>query len=102
MLEMVIALATAAMLVLAGLWLFQRRLIYYPVAEVPPLSATLPSARIVTISTGDGLMLTGWFISPPTPNAAVLVLNGNAGNRADRALLAKALADRGYEVLLFD
>ncbi|HEX5671540.1 MAG TPA: alpha/beta fold hydrolase [Acidimicrobiia bacterium] len=102
MLEMVIALATAAMLVLAGLWLFQRRLIYYPVAGVPPLSATLPGARIVTISTSDGLVLTGWFLAPPTPIAAVLVLNGNAGNRADRAPLAKALVDRGYEVLVFD
>lgn len=102
MLEMVIALATAAVVVLAGLWLFQRRLIYFPVAEVPPLSATLPGARIVTISTADELTLTGWFLSPPTPTAAVLVLNGNAGNRAHRAPLAKALADHGYEVLLFD
>ena len=102
MLEMVIALATAAVLVLAGFWSFQRRLIYFPVAEVPPLSATLPGARIVTINTADGLTLTGWFLSPPTATAAVLVLNGNAGNRAHRAPLARALLHHGYEVLLFD
>ena len=102
MLEVVVTLAITAMLVLAGLWLFQRRLIYFPASEVPPLSATLPGARIVTISTDDGLTLTGWFLAPPAPTAAVLVLNGNAGNRADRAPLARALADRGYEVLLFD
>lgn len=102
MLEMVVTLATAAVLVLAGLWLSQRRLIYFPASEVPPLSAILPGARIVTISTGDGLTLTGWFLAPPTPTAAVLVLNGNAGNRADRAPLARALVDHGYEVLLFD
>ena len=102
MLEIVVTLATAAVLVLSGLWLFQRRLIYFPASEVPPLSATLPGARIVTISTGDGLTLTGWFLAPPTPTAAVLVLNGNAGNRANRAPLARALVDHGYEVLLFD
>ena len=102
MLEIVLALAAAVVLVLAGLWLFQRRLIYFPVSEVPPLSTTLPGARIIEINTGDGLTLTGWFLAPPTPSAAVLVLNGNAGNRADRAPLARALADRGYEVLLFD
>jgi hypothetical protein len=101
-LETVVTLAITAMLVLAGLWVFQRRLIYFPASEVPPLSAILPGARIVTISTGDGLTLTGWFLAPPAPTAAVLVLNGNAGNRADRVRLARALADRGYEVLLFD
>ena len=98
----VLTLAAAVVLVLAGFWSFQRRLIYFPVVEVPPLSATLPGARIIPIRTGDGLTLTGWFLSPPTPTAAVLILNGNAGNRADRAPLARALADRGYEVLVFD
>ena len=102
MLDIAVTLATAAVLVLSGLWLFQRRLIYFPVSEVPPISSTLPGARIVQISTSDGLTLTGWFVAPPTPTAAVLVLNGNAGNRADRAPLARALVDRGYEVLLFD
>lgn len=101
-LEIVVTLATAAVLVLSGLWLLQRRLIYFPVSEVPPISSTLPGARIVKISTGDGLTLTGWFVAPPAPTAAVLVLNGNAGNRADRAHLAMALVERGYEVLLFD
>jgi fermentation-respiration switch protein FrsA (DUF1100 family) len=101
-LDIAVTLATAAVLVLSGLWLFQRRLIYFPVSEVPPISSTLPGARIVQISTSDGLTLTGWFVAPPTPTAAVLVLNGNAGNRADRAPLARALVDRGYEVLLFD
>ena len=101
-LEAVVTLAAAAVLVLAGLWSFQRRLIYFPVVEVPPLSARLPGARIVPIKTADGLTLTGWFLSPPSPTAAVLILNGNAGNRADRAPLARALADRGYEVLVFD
>lgn len=101
-LESVITLVTAAILVLGGLWLLQRRLVYFPVAEVPPLSTSLPGARIMQIHTSDGLTLTGWFLAPRAPTAAVLVLNGNAGNRAHRAPLARALVERGYEVLVFD
>lgn len=87
---------------LAALWLFQRHLIYFPVAAVPPVDATLPGARIVDITTDDGLSLTGWFVTASKPKASLLVLNGNAGNRANRAPLAKGLVTRGYAVLLFD
>ena len=92
----------AAALILVGIWFLQRRLIYFPTAEVPPLSTTLPGAQVIEINTSDGLALTGWFLATPNPSASVLVLNGNAGNRAHRAPLASALAERGYEVLLFD
>ncbi len=96
-----LALAYAAVLVLA--WAFQRRMIYYPVAGVPPVASVLPGAEEVALRTDDGLVLGAWFV--PARGAArgtVLVLNGNAGNRAHRAPLARALADRGYAVLLFD
>ena len=102
MLETAITVAMAVLLVLVAIWLLQRRLIYFPTAEVPPLSETLPGARLIEINTSDGLTLSGWFLAAPHPSAAVLVLNGNAGNRAHRAPLARALLDRGYEVLLFD
>src|SRR5262249_14734135 len=36
------------------------------------------------------------------PGPAVLVCNGNAGDRSHRVPLATALAGRGYAVLLFD
>ncbi|MGH8958627.1 MAG: alpha/beta hydrolase [Acidimicrobiia bacterium] len=100
--ETATTLAIAAVLILFGLWLLQRRLIYFPTAEVPSLSTTLPGAAVVEIKTSDGLTLTGWFLTAPNPSAAVLVLNGNAGNRAHRAPLARAFVERGYEVLLFD
>jgi fermentation-respiration switch protein FrsA (DUF1100 family) len=102
MLETAATLAMAVALILLGIWLLQRRLIYFPTAEVPPVATTLPGAREIEIDTSDGLTLTGWFLAPPNPTASVLVLNGNAGNRAHRAPLANALAERGYEVLLFD
>jgi predicted alpha/beta hydrolase len=92
----------AALLVLVGIWLVQRRLIYFPTAGVPQLATTLPGARLIQINTSDGLTLSGWLLPAPHSAGAVLVLNGNAGNRADRAPLARALFDRGYEVLIFD
>ncbi len=38
----------------------------------------------------------------PDRHLAVLVANGNAGNRSGRAPLARALSERGLAVLLFD
>ncbi len=93
----------AGIIVLA--WMFQRTLIYFPFGEVPgPRDVGLTQAEVVTFPTADGLTLRGWFIpgaSSPSPHT-VLVLNGNAGNRAYRAPLAAALQQQGLQVLLFD
>jgi fermentation-respiration switch protein FrsA (DUF1100 family) len=64
----------------------------------------LPGAREVGYTTEDGLALRGWFLAGPDSRgrAAVMVLPGNAGNRADRAPLAEALARAGHPVLLVD
>src|SRR5215218_2681028 len=96
-------LATFALL-LAFLWLFQRRLIYFPLSSsVPPAKSILAQAEDVTFPTEDGLQLSGWFVGAPQPShGTVLVLNGNAGDRSFRAPLAEALANKGLSVLLFD
>src|SRR6266496_3989170 len=95
----------AVMLVLVALaWLFQRRLIYLPTpGRVPPAAAILHAAQDVAFDTADGLRLAGWFV-PATgqSQATVLVLNGNAGNRAARAPLAAELSRAGLSVLLVD
>jgi uncharacterized protein len=64
----------------------------------------LPSAREVRLRTADGLELGGWLVPAGEPDrgVAVLVGNGNAGNRSLRAPLARSLADAGLLVLLFD
>jgi hypothetical protein len=58
----------------------------------------------VVLETDDGLRLGGWLVpaAEPDRDVAVLVANGNAGNRAARAPLARALAAEGLTVLLFD
>jgi fermentation-respiration switch protein FrsA (DUF1100 family) len=85
------------------LWVFQRRLIYLPSGRVPPAASVLPGAEEVTFETADGLRLRGWFVpGGRRPGPAVLVCNGNGGNRAMRAPLAAALSRMGLGVLLFD
>ncbi|MCQ4119660.1 alpha/beta hydrolase [Rhodococcus tibetensis] len=96
---------TVVALLIAVLWTFQRRLIYFPDASrVPSAQQLLTRAEDVTLTTSDGLELGAWYIPPASgdPHMTVLVAAGNAGNRADRALLASDLADAGFATLLFD
>lgn len=97
-------LAAAALLTLLLVWIFQRRLIYFPAGEVPPAASVLPGAAEVSFRTGDGLELGGWFVRGrgEAARGTVLVFNGNAGNRSFRAPLADALSRVGVSVLLFD
>jgi fermentation-respiration switch protein FrsA (DUF1100 family) len=89
----------------ALVWALQRHLIYLPATgRVPPAAAVLPGAHDVVLETADGLTLDAWFVPAGEPDRgmAVLVANGNAGDRSTRAPLAEALAARGLAVLLFD
>lgn len=100
-------LAVLALLVgvaLAVLWVFQRRLIYFPLLQdLPPVRSSLPGAEEVTFETADGVRLGGWFLpSDAARGPAALVFNGNAGDRSYRAPLAASLARQGWSVLLFE
>lgn len=105
MAEIAFALFLAALIGLGALWWGQRSLMYFPSGgPVPRAAHVIPGAEDVELATRDGLRLGALFApgrgTPPRP--AVLVANGNAGDRADRAPLAAALARAGYSVLLFD
>jgi fermentation-respiration switch protein FrsA (DUF1100 family) len=93
-----------AALVVAVLWAFQRQLVYLPGrGPVPPAAAVLPGARDVVLETEDGLELGAWYLPADAAQApAVLVASGNGGSRDLRAPLARALAEQGLSVLLFD
>jgi len=98
----VLALPALGMILL---WAGQRRLMYFPLANVTsPAAAGLPRGTPVTFTTDDRLTLHGWFV-PPAARATghtVLIFNGNAGNRSFRAPLADRLARRGIASLLMD
>lgn len=101
----VVVVVAAMGILLALLWGFQRRLIYLPSpSSVPPAAEVLAGAREVTLRTTDGLVLGAWLVPADEPGRgmAVLVANGNAGNRSLRAPLAEALAAQGFAVLVFD
>ncbi|WP_041290097.1 alpha/beta hydrolase [Kribbella flavida] len=105
MVRFAVVVAVVLALVLAAIWGFQRRLIYLPDSAEPGSAATaLPGARDVVLDAGDGVRLGAWLVPAggPDRSVAVLVAAGNAGNRASRAPLARALAAEGLTVLLFD
>lgn len=104
-LRVALVVAAVAVLVLALVWGLQRRFIYFPDSTpVPSAGQVLPGAEDVELRTADGLTLGAWFVPAREPrrDVTVLVANGNGGNRAVRAPLAEALAERGMDVLLFD
>lgn len=92
--------------VMAMVWLLQRKLIYFPDrSPVPAAAEVFAGASDVALVTADGLTLGAWFVPPEGSEAAemaVLVAPGNAGNRTDRADLARELSRKGLAVLLMD
>ena len=91
--------------VLLLVWAGQRTLIYFPDCDVPSPAVTgLADVEAVRIQAEDGVTLQAWFLPSRAqqPSPAVIVFNGNAGNRAYRSSLAAALRGLGLSVLLFD
>ena len=97
-----LALLALVVAVVLLAFLTQRRLLYFPDARAA-FAGDLPG-HTVTLHTSDGLDLAAWYTPPRGADTGtrVLVCNGNAGNFADRAPLARALSARGMGVLLFD
>jgi uncharacterized protein len=103
--RVVAVLAVVAVVVTTLAWAFQRRLIYLPwgAPSVAP-EAVLDGGSAVALRTEDGLDLAAWHApaTGPARGWTVLVLPGNAGSRADRVPLARALCAAGFDVLLLD
>jgi fermentation-respiration switch protein FrsA (DUF1100 family) len=98
----VVVLSWIGLVVLAAV--FQRSLIYFPLGSVPPPAAVgLEGAEEIVLTAEDGVRLRGWFVpGRGSSRFTLLVFNGNAGNRAYRAPLARAFRERGIAVLLLD
>ena len=101
-----VGVVTVLLVVLVALaWMFQRRLIYLPFgAPDVPASTVFEAGADVALQTDDGLPLTAWW-APATRSprdTTVLVAPGNAGSRALRVPLARALSAEGFDVLLVE
>ena len=71
---------------------------------MPSAASLLPGGRDVVLDTDDGIRLGAWYLPAAGSHRgpAVLVCNGNAGDRSLRAQLAAGLSRLGLSVLLFD
>lgn len=58
-------------------------------------------ATDISFLADDGIMLSGWYI-PGENGAAVIVLHGSLGTRADTVDYIRMLSDSGYAVLSYD
>ncbi len=98
-------IVVGALAFLFVIWLGQRSLLYFPrPGPVARPSVVELAAQDAELLTEDGLRLSAWFVPPAgAPSGlTVLVCNGNAGDRSNRAGLARTLASSGHSVLLFD
>ena len=89
-------------LMAAGLFLFQRRILYLPDRARPDLArAGVAGAMETTVSTQDGLTLLAWYLPPAAPDGfVVLYLHGNAGHLGHRACRFAPFAALGWGVLM--
>ena len=85
----------------AGIYLFQRQLLYHPATSTPePALSHVPDMRAVRLSTDDGLDLLAWYKAPTPGRDLAIYFHGNAGNIGHRGWKARRLIDAGMGVLL--
>jgi fermentation-respiration switch protein FrsA (DUF1100 family) len=93
---LVFGLAAYALLV-AGLYVFQRSLMYFPDRHpLPPASAGLPQAEEIILVTSDHERLVAWHVPPREGRPVVLYFQGNGGGPRHRAERFAALAADGF------
>jgi len=84
----------------------QSRYVYYPDKNVDILPSQMGMAfEDVSLRTGDGETLGGWFVPAATSNAStatVLFCHGNAGDMGDRVGSIRTFHDLGFNVMIFD
>jgi fermentation-respiration switch protein FrsA (DUF1100 family) len=86
---------------LAGLYLFQRQLLYHPSTSVPDIAASgVPEMRPVVLAAADGIDLLAWH-RPARPGGKLLIyFHGNAGHIGHRGYKARPYLVAGHGMLL--
>ncbi len=105
MLSIALSVLIAYAVVLALVFVYQPRLVYFP-QSARELTATPRAVGLdfedVTLHAADGVALHGWWVPAMTPRGAVLLLHGNAGNISDRLGYVTMFNRLGYSILLID
>lgn len=113
LLRIVRTLFIAWLVIVVVLGLIQRRLMYFPArAEALPVSESawlvhlFPDATDVEMHSSGGQKIRGWYLCRDRLTAdsrpLVLLLHGNAGNRAGRVAWYEMLRNLGCDVLAID
>jgi hypothetical protein len=99
----VAALLLIYVLVVAGLYLGQRSLLYVPDREHPPLGALAElGVREITLTTADGLSLLSWYRPPPDGAQVMVYFHGNGGHLGYRTDRMARFAQEGLGVLMLE
>lgn len=86
--------------VCAGMYMLQRKLLYFPNSQRVELASTgLRDVEHVDLKTSDGETLIAWHARPAAGNPVILFFHGNAGNIADRTERMQFYQDAGYGAL---
>lgn len=95
-----LGVATFYALVVVGVGLFQRKLIYFPdVHLVSPAQAGMDGVQELTIATSDGERLVAWYAPPSEGRPLILYFHGNGGGLVDRAPRFRPMLASGYGLL---
>jgi len=99
-----VGIALAAYLVLlAGLYLCQRQLLYFPDRSRPQLSSLAQlGVREVGVMTSDGLALLAWYLPPREGRAVIAYFHGNGGHIGYRTNRMERFAREGYGVMMLE
>ena len=103
MLTALLTIAGFYLILLVALYVFQARLVYFPLRQ---LTATPRDCRMayeeVDLTAADGTKLSAWFVPAAEPRGVVLVCHGNAGNISHRLDTLDVFHRLRLSVLLFD
>jgi uncharacterized protein len=93
-------------LLVAYVYIFQARLIFFPNVPGRTLAATPSQIGLgfedVRIRTADRVDLHGWYVAAQAGAPAVILCHGNAGNIAHRLDWLEMFCGMGFAMLLFD
>ncbi|HEV7274788.1 MAG TPA: alpha/beta hydrolase [Devosiaceae bacterium] len=100
---LVAAIAAAYLVVLVGLYLFQRDFQYDRSGRMLDLSETaLTDAQLVSIPSADGSAVAGWYAPAPEGGATILYFRGNAQSFSQEHERYEQFVADGYGFLAFD
>ena len=88
---------------LASLYVFQRRLMYFPsLVRASVHALDLPAAKALHLVTSDGERIAAWYLPATGKHPLFLYFHGNGGSLADRVDILRRLSSDGSGFLAID